>query len=123
MLALAASLSCVFDATSAFNLSPALYSSRTALSPLCVGGGVMCEQKGRAKPLLGPVMQLSASRKGGKGGKKGGKGKKGGTAIAKKDGDDKPRQTSQVLDTDKREYIYQVCEQPMKCGWGFRSAL
>eukprot|EP00961_Rhodomonas_salina_P018824 253225-Rhodomonas_salina.3 len=68
----------------------------------------MCEQKGRAKPLLGPVMQLSASRKGGKGGKKGGKGKKGGTAIAKKDGDDKPRQTSQVLDTDKREYIYQL---------------
>ncbi|EKX33144.1 hypothetical protein GUITHDRAFT_148122 [Guillardia theta CCMP2712] len=60
-------------------------SSRTAVTP------------------LGLSMQLSSVNR-----NKGGK-KKGGKGAAKSNAADKPaRQTSQVLDTDKREYIYQM---------------
>jgi hypothetical protein len=58
--------------------------------------------RGEASCLLGLTMQLSASKKGG-GKKKGGGGdKKGGGG-----GGDK-RSSSKVIDTDKREYIYQM---------------
>ena len=54
-------------------------------------------------PLSGLTMQLSAKKGGGKGKKKGaGKGK-GGAAKSTQD-----RQNSKNLDTDKREYIYQM---------------
>jgi ABC-type glutathione transport system ATPase component len=55
---------------------------------------------------LGLSMQLSASKKGGKGGKKGGGGK--GKGKGKPAASNDNRSASKVLDTDKREYIYQM---------------
>jgi hypothetical protein len=112
LLAFATFLSSGIQGLHAFNLSPSLYSSHTALSAACeVRAGAVRQHRGIANEPFGPVMQLSAARKGGKGGK----GKKGGKSgsTAKKDGD-APRQTSKVLDTDKREYIYQVEVLPIQ---------
>ena len=66
--------------------------------------GAMSRQRTQStSPLSGLTMQLSAKKGGGKGKKKGaGKGK-GGAAKSTQD-----RQNSKNLDTDKREYIYQM---------------
>ena len=115
LLAIATMLCSGFHGTYAFNLSPSLYSSHTALSAACqVNAGAVRHHRDTAKVLFGPVMQLSAARKGGKGGKKGGKGGKGKKGGAAAKSGEAPRQTSQNLDTDKREYIYQVQVLPMQ---------
>jgi len=73
----------------------------------CMGGRIASSSSARpGAAALGPVMQLSAKKPGKGGKKKGGKGKK--AAAPKKNDGEPARQTSAVLDLDKREYIYQM---------------
>ena len=66
--------------------------------------GAMSRRRAQStSPLSGLTMQLSAKKGGGKGKKKGGGKGKGGAAKSTQD-----RQNSKNLDTDKREYIYQM---------------
>eukprot|EP00290_Baffinella_frigidus_P008050 CAMPEP_0180135424 /NCGR_PEP_ID=MMETSP0986-20121125/10832_1 /TAXON_ID=697907 /ORGANISM="non described non described, Strain CCMP2293" /LENGTH=680 /DNA_ID=CAMNT_0022076139 /DNA_START=61 /DNA_END=2104 /DNA_ORIENTATION=- len=80
-----------------------------SLAPSCFLGGATtlsstCGRLPRAPgPALGLSMQLSASKRPGSK-----KTKDGGGKGKKKGGDGDGRQTSKVIDTDKREYIYQM---------------